>query len=351
MSVIQKSRLNPEGFNDYIESFKAKYNHKNKAKLSQEQLDSIFLHYGIVLKRKFEEKCSAAYRKKEIWGFCHLYIGQEAVSTGIQSVLSDKDDIITAYRCHPYMVGSGAPTFEVFSELMGRETGSSRGKGGSMHLFNTKNGFYGGHGIVGAQVSLGTGMAFAHKYKKDDGISVVLMGDGAANQGQVYESFNMAALWKLPALYVIENNGYGMGTSCARAAAGDLYKRGEPYGIKGKRINGMDVNEVRKEMQKAAEEIRKTQMPQLIECDTYRYSGHSMSDPALYREKSELKEKREADPVINSLNSISKFFNEQMHEEMEDHIASIVNKSYELAQKAAFPNTNELFTNVYSPSL
>jgi pyruvate dehydrogenase E1 component alpha subunit len=300
------------------------------------------------LKRKFEEKCSAAYRKKEIWGFCHLYIGQEAVSTGIQSVLSDRDDIITAYRCHAYMIGSGAPAFEVFSELMGKETGSSRGKGGSMHLFNTKNGFYGGHGIVGAQVSLGTGMAFAHKYKKDNGVSIVLMGDGAANQGQVYESFNMAALWKLPAVYVIENNGYGMGTSCSRACAGDLYKRGEPYGIKGKRINGMDVSEVQNEFKKTVNEVRKTQMPQLIECDTYRYQGHSMSDPALYRSKDEVGKKKEIDPIINNQNTIKKFFDEKMQEDMEDYIAGIIDNAYELAQKASFPNESELFTHVYS---
>jgi pyruvate dehydrogenase E1 component alpha subunit len=277
-----------------------------------------------------------------------LYIGQEAVSTGIQSVLSDRDDIITAYRCHAYMIGSGAPAFEVFSELMGKETGSSRGKGGSMHLFNTKNGFYGGHGIVGAQVSLGTGMAFAHKYKKDNGVSIVLMGDGAANQGQVYESFNMAALWKLPAVYVIENNGYGMGTSCSRACAGDLYKRGEPYGIKGKRINGMDVSEVQNEFKKTVNEVRKTQMPQLIECDTYRYQGHSMSDPALYRSKDEVGKKKEIDPIINNQNTIKKFFDEKMQEDMEDYIAGIIDNAYELAQKASFPNESELFTHVYS---
>lgn len=340
------SRLKPFGVENYFNNIVSDIDSKHK--LNADQIMSIFLHYSMVLKRKFEEKCATAYGKKEIWGFCHLYIGQEAVSTGIQSAMKEKDDLITAYRCHGYMIGSGSSPFEVFSELMGKESGSSKGKGGSMHLFNTKNGFYGGHGIVGAQIPLGTGMAFTHKYKQDNGVTVALMGDGAANQGQVYESFNMAALWKLPVLYVIENNGYGMGTSCARACAGDLYKRGEAYGIKGQRVNGMDVYEVRKLISKSLEEIRKTGMPQLIECETYRYKGHSMSDPGLYRTKEELNAKKESDPIAGSLHNMRKFFSSEMHEEMEAYVKNIVDEAYEMSVKASFPSESGLFDHVYA---
>ena len=239
------------------------------------------LYRQMVLIRRFEERAGQMYGMGLIGGFCHLYIGQEAVVTGIQAALKKNDSIITGYREHGHMLVAGIDPKVVMAELTGRSAGISKGKGGSMHMFSVEHGFYGGHGIVGAQVSLGTGLAFAHKYKADGGVAVTYFGDGASNQGQVYESFNMAELWKLPVIFVIENNQYAMGTSVNRSSSEDqLYRRGESFRVPGIQVDGMDVLAVQGAAQAAVDWARSGKGPVLLEMKTYRYRGHSMSDPA-----------------------------------------------------------------------
>lgn len=235
----------------------------------------------MLLLRRFEEKCGQLYGMGKIGGFCHLYIGQEAVVSAVDMVKHKEDSTITSYRDHAHIILAGTDPKYVLAELMGRATGCSKGKGGSMHLFDVPNKFYGGHGIVGAQVPIGTGLAFAKKYNGTNNICFTFLGDGAVNQGQVYEAFNMAALWGLPILYIIENNEYSMGTSVARSTfMRDLYKKGESFGIKGFRLNGMDFEEMYNGVKQAAEYVRANSMPLILEVKTYRYRGHSMSDPA-----------------------------------------------------------------------
>src|ERR1043165_6356810 len=249
------------------------------------------LHFyeQMLLIRRFEERAGQLYGLGLIGGFCHLYIGQEAVAIGLQSALDgDKDSVITGYRDHGHMLAYGIDPKVIMAELTGREAGISKGKGGSMHMFSTEHKFYGGHGIVGAQVSLGTGLAFKHKYSGDGGVCLAYFGDGAANQGQVYESFNMAELWKLPIIFVIENNQYAMGTSVNRSSAEDqLYKRGNSFRIPGLQVDGMDVLAVRGAAETALKWVRAGKGPILLELKTYRYRGHSMSDPAKYRSREE----------------------------------------------------------------
>src|SRR6476469_5092934 len=254
----------------------------------------------MLLIRRFEERAGQLYGLGLIGGFCHLYIGQEAVAVGLQSALTvGKDSVITGYRDHGHMLAYGIDPKVIMAELTGRAAGISRGKGGSMHMFSTEHKFYGGHGIVGAQVSLGTGLAFGHKYSGDGGVCLAYFGDGAANQGQVYESFNMAELWKLPIIFVIENNQYAMGTSVTRSSAEDqLYKRGESFRINGLQIDGMDVLAVRGAAETALKWVRAGKGPILLELKTYRYRGHSMSDPAKYRSREEVQSVREkSDPI------------------------------------------------------
>ena len=253
----------------------------------------------MLLIRRFEERAGQMYGMGLIGGFCHLYIGQEAVVVGMQAALKEGDTIVTSYRDHGHMLACGMDPKGVMAELTGRRGGYSRGKGGSMHMFSREKNFFGGHGIVGAQVPIGTGLAFAHRYRDDGRISVTYLGDGAINQGQVYESFNMAALWKLPVVYVIENNRYGMGTSVSRASARtDLFHRGVAYGIPGEQVDGMDVVAVYEAGLAAAEHARSGQGPIILEMLTYRYRGHSMSDPAKYRTKDEVNRMRtEHDPI------------------------------------------------------
>src|SRR5688500_2185994 len=254
----------------------------------------------MLLIRRFEEKAGQLYGMGLIGGFCHLYIGQEAVAVGLQSALTiGKDSVITGYRDHGHMLAYGIDPKVIMAELTGREAGISKGKGGSMHMFSVEHGFYGGHGIVGAQVSLGAGLGFAHKYKNDGGICLAYFGDGAANQGQVYESFNMAELWKLPIIFVIENNQYAMGTSVNRSSAEDqLYRRGESFRIPGLQIDGMDVLAVRGAATTALEWVRSGKGPLLLELKTYRYRGHSVSDPAKCRSREEVQAVREkSDPI------------------------------------------------------
>ena len=307
------------------------------------------MYRDMLLIRRFEEKSGQLYGMGLIGGFCHLYIGQEAVVVGIQSVQQKQDTVITSYRDHGHMLACDMEPKGVLAELTGRIGGYSRGKGGSMHMFSAEKKFYGGHGIVGAQVPIGTGLAFGHKYKNDGGVNIVYFGDGAVNQGQVYESFNMAALWKLPVVYVIENNRYSMGTSQARGAAGELYKRGEGYGIPGRQIDGMDVMAVRKAAIEALEYARSGQGPIILEMMTYRYRGHSMSDPAKYREKDEVeKMKSEHDPI----ESLKKFMTEQNVASEDDfkliekEVKQLVNEAAEFAQTSPEPDASELWTDV-----
>lgn len=302
----------------------------------------------MLLIRRFEEKAGQLYGMGLIGGFCHLYIGQEAVVTGIQSVQEDQDSIVTAYRDHGHMLACGMDPKGVMAELTGREGGYSHGKGGSMHMFSREKNFFGGHGIVGAQVAIGTGLGFAHKYKGDNGVSVAYMGDGAANQGQVAESYNIAALWKLPVLFVIENNRYGMGTSTARHAAGNLYRRGEGYGIPGEQVDGMDVFAVQAAARQALDYIRQGNGPYILEMMTYRYRGHSMSDPAKYRTKEEVAGfKDEHDPLL----MIKKTMEEQKISEddikaIDKEIKAIVNEAAEFSQQSKEPDPSELWTDI-----
>lgn len=305
----------------------------------------------MVLIRRFEERAGQLYGMGLIGGFCHLYIGQEAVAVGVQaSVKQGHDKIITGYRDHGHMLAAGMDPKEVMAELTGRIGGSSKGKGGSMHMFDVPTGFYGGHGIVGAQVALGTGLAFAGKYRGDDSVSFVYFGDGAANQGQVYESFNMAQLWKLPAIYIIENNQYAMGTSIERSSSTtDLSQRGASFGIPGEQVDGMDILAVRDAAARAVERARAGEGPYILEVKTYRYRGHSMSDPAKYRTKEEVDEvKKTRDPIdhIKALMAEAKIAEDEL-KAIDAEIKAIVAGAVQFAQESPEPDPSELYTDVY----
>lgn len=299
--------------------------------------------------RRFEERAGQMYGMGLIGGFCHLYIGQEAVVVGMQAAAKEGDSVITGYRDHGHMLACGMDPKGVMAELTGREGGYSRGKGGSMHMFSKEKGFYGGHGIVGGQVSLGAGLAFAHKYREDGGAAFAYFGDGAANQGQVYESFNLAALWQLPVVFLIENNKYGMGTSVARAAAGNgLHRRGEGFGIPGKQVNGMDVVTVMNEALEAAAYARETG-PIILEMETYRYRGHSMSDPAKYRSRDEVSKMREERDPIEGLKARildAKLMSEDELKAIDQEVRGIVAEAAEFAQQSPEPDPAELYTDV-----
>jgi len=309
------------------------------------------LYRDMLLIRRFEEKAGQLYGMGLIGGFCHLYIGQEAVVVGLQALARPGDSIITSYRDHGHMLATGMDPKGVMAELTGRAGGYSKGKGGSMHMFSRETGFYGGHGIVGAQVPLGTGLAFAHRYKGEDGaICFTYFGDGAANQGQVYESFNMAALWGLPVLYVLENNKYGMGTSVERASApGDLCQRGAGYGIPGKSINGMNVLDVIEGCAEAVDHVRAGKGPYLLDVRTYRYRGHSMSDPAKYRTKEEVARMRaESDPIDQLKQRLldDGTFDETRLKDIDRDVKAIVGEAAEFAQHSPEPDPAELWTDV-----
>src|SRR5690606_38479262 len=304
----------------------------------------------MLLIRRFEEKAGQLYGLGLIGGFCHLYIGQEAVAVGLQSALEvGKDSVITGYRDHGHMHAYGIDPKVIMAELTGREAGISRGKGGSMHMFSVEHKFYGGHGIVGAQVSLGTGLAFSHKYNDDGGVCVAYFGDGAANQGQVYESFNMAELWKLQIIYVIENNHYAMGTSINRASAEDqLYKRGESFRIPGIQVDGMDVLACRGAAEEALEWVRAGKGPIILEMKTYRYRGHSMSDPAKYRSREEVQAMREnSDPIEGVKKELEAAgVKEDELKAIEAEIRKVVNESADFAEQTPEPDPSELYTDV-----
>jgi pyruvate dehydrogenase E1 component alpha subunit len=305
----------------------------------------------MLLIRRFEEKAGQLYGMGLIGGFCHLYIGQEAVVVGMQMTLKPGDGVITGYRDHGHMLACGMDPKGVMAELTGRRGGYSHGKGGSMHMFSAEKGFYGGHGIVGAQVPLGTGLAFASKYRGNDNVSLTYFGDGAANQGQVYESFNMAKLWKLPVIYIIENNQYGMGTSVARASATTtLFKRGQSHDIPGDQVDGMDVRAVKAAGEKAVNWCRTGNGPIILEMRTYRYRGHSMSDPAKYRSKEEVdKIRSEHDPIEQVRQRLlsKKWANEDALKKVDTEVRAIVNEAAEFATHDAEPDPSELYTDVY----
>lgn len=304
----------------------------------------------MLLIRRFEEKAGQLYGMGLIGGFCHLYIGQEAVVVGVQAALVPGDSIITSYRDHGHMLAAGMEPRGVMAELTGRATGYSRGKGGSMHMFSREKGFFGGHGIVGAQVPLGAGLAFAHRYRDDGKVCVCYFGDGAANQGQVYETMNMASLWKLPLIFVIENNKYGMGTSVKRAAAGsELYRRGAGFAIPGREVDGMDVLAVRQAADEAIADARAGEGPYILEMMTYRYRGHSMSDPAKYRSKDEVSQMRtEHDPIdhVRKLLIDGGHATEADLKAIDHDVKAICADAATFAQDSPEPDPAELWTDV-----
>ena len=314
--------------------------------------DLLHFYKEMLLIRRFEEKAGQLYGMGVIGGFCHLYIGQEAVVVGMQASLKDGDAVITSYRDHGHMLACGMEPRGVMAELTGRETGYSRGKGGSMHMFSSEKNFYGGHGIVGAHIPLGTGLAFAHAYRGNDNVCLTYFGDGAANQGQVYEAFNMAALWHLPVVYIIENNHYAMGTSTKRSTARyDFSKRGEHFGVPGLKVDGMDVLAVRDAGAKAVATCRAGKGPVLLEVLTYRYRGHSMSDPANYRSRDEVNKVREEQDPIDRVRAWlldGGFATEEAIKAVDKEIRATVNDAAEFAQTSAIPNPAELYTDIYA---
>jgi pyruvate dehydrogenase E1 component alpha subunit len=304
----------------------------------------------MLLIRRFEEKAGQLYGMGLIGGFCHLYIGQEAVVVGMQSNAGPHDEVITAYRDHGHMLACGMDPKGVMAELTGRHSGYSKGKGGSMHMFSAEKRFYGGHGIVGAQVPLGTGLAFANKYRGNSGVSFTYFGDGASNQGQVYEAFNMAELWKLPVVYIIENNQYAMGTSVERSSAeARFYMRGASFNIPGREVDGMDVEAVAAAGAEAVEWCRSGKGPIILEMKTYRYRGHSMSDPAKYRTREEVQQVREKRDPIEHLGVKlleKKLATEDELKAIDKDIRAIVNTAAEFATESPEPDAAELYTDI-----
>ena len=326
----------------------------NKTKKISRKLsksDAIEAYKKMLLIRRFEEKAGQSYGLGQIGGFCHLYIGQEAVVVGLQMCIRDGDQVITTYRDHGHMLACGMNPDGVMAELYGRVDGYSKGKGGSMHMFSKEANFFGGHGIVGASVPLGTGLAFSNKYKKNKAVTLTYFGDGAANQGQVYESFNMAKLWELPCIYVIENNRYAMGTSVQRSSAQkDLSQRGISFGIEGEQVNGMDIESVIDAGKRAVTKVRNNGGPYILEMLTYRYRGHSMSDPAQYRTRDEVKEVRDhSDPIESLKNSIieNSYLSEEKLQLLNAEIKQVVDQSAQFAADSPLPDSSELFVDVY----
>ncbi|MFI4954469.1 MAG: pyruvate dehydrogenase (acetyl-transferring) E1 component subunit alpha [Gammaproteobacteria bacterium] len=321
-----------------------------KVEFTKDQLVKAYTEMLMI--RRFEEKSGQLYGMGLIGGFCHLYIGQEAVAVGVHSALDKGDAVITSYRDHGQMIAAGSDLISIMAELLGREAGCSRGKGGSMHMFDLEKQFYGGHGIVGAQVPLGTGIAFAKKYQEKNNICVTYFGDGAVNQGQVYESFNMAKLWSLPVLYIVENNEYSMGTAISRGCATtELYKRGSSFDIPGERVDGMDFFAVREATLRAVEFIKSGKGPFLLEMKTYRYRGHSMSDPAKYRSKEEVDEYRQKhDPIEHMAEYLlkNKIVTQVQLDTIESKIGSDLKDVIERSKNSPEPSEDELYTDIYS---
>jgi len=329
---------------------------KKTAKKSEPKAkkDEMLGYYrDMLLIRRFEEKAGQLYGMGQIAGFCHLYIGQEAVVTGCRAAMKDGDQMITAYRDHAHMLACGMESRGIMAELTGREGGYSRGKGGSMHMFSTEKKFYGGHGIVGAQVPIGAGLGFANKYLDNGAVSLAFFGDGASNQGQVYETFNMAKLWDLPVVFIIENNQYAMGTSVERSSAEtELYKRGISFEIEGIQVDGMNVLEVRDAAKKAIKHARDGKGPMILEMKTYRYRGHSMSDPAKYRTRDEVtKTRSERDPIdwARAIILESKWADEAELKAIDKEIKEIVKDAADFSLESPEPHPDELWTDVLLP--
>jgi pyruvate dehydrogenase E1 component alpha subunit len=325
---------------------------KSAAKASGSEVDRdqlLTAYRTMLLIRRFEEKAGQLYGMQLIGGFCHLYIGQEAVVTGMQMAISEGDEVITSYRDHGHMLAAGMEARGVMAELTGRSGGYSHGKGGSMHMFSKEKHFFGGHGIVGAQVSLGNGLAFSNWYRENDRVCLTYFGEGASNQGQVYESFNLAALFKLPVVFIIENNKYGMGTSVERASAShDLSKNGVPWGITGTQIDGMDVLAVKAAAEIAVAACRGGEGPYLLEAKTYRYRGHSMSDPARYRPREELQMMRsQHDCIENARQRLAALgVEDPRFKAIDDEVKGIIQDAADFAQASPEPDPSELWTDV-----
>ena len=322
----------------------------NKPNVSKDEL--LTFYREMLLIRRFEEKAGQLYGMGLIGGFCHLYIGQEAVVVGLEAATKEGDKRVTSYRDHGHMLACGMDPKGVMAELTGREGGYSKGKGGSMHMFSKEANFYGGHGIVGAQVPIGAGLAFADKYLGNDNVSFTYFGDGAANQGQVYETFNMASLWKLPVIFVIENNQYAMGTSLQRGSSTpELYTRGQAFGIPGESVDGMDVLAVKAAGEKAVAHCRAGNGPYVLEMVTYRYRGHSMSDPAKYRSREEVQKVREERDAIEHVRELllqGKHSSEEDLKAIDKEIKAVVNDAAEFSRESPEPALDELWTDIYA---
>ena len=327
---------------------------KPKETPSVDKDELLSLYRSMLLIRRFEERAGQLYGMGLIGGFCHLYIGEEAVAVGVQSIKLPQDQIITGYRDHGHMLAAGMDPKAVMAELTGRAAGASKGKGGSMHMFSAEKQFFGGHGIVGAPASIGTGLALANKYRDNKGVAFVYFGDGASNQGQVNEAFNMAALWKLPVVYLIENNQYGMGTSIERSSSEThLYRRGASFNIPGEEVDGMDVMAVREAGARAAEHARTGEGPIILEMKTYRYRGHSMSDPGKYRTREEIDEVRKhRDPIdhVEEYLRSRKLADDASMKSIDAEVRRIVADAAEFARTAPEPDPGELYTDVYVES-
>ncbi|WP_428543172.1 pyruvate dehydrogenase (acetyl-transferring) E1 component subunit alpha [Profundibacter sp.] len=326
---------------------------KKPSKKSNVSKDELLKFYReMLLIRRFEEKAGQLYGMGLIGGFCHLYIGQEAVVVGLEATTKEGDNRLTSYRDHGHMLACGMDPKGVMAELTGREGGYSKGKGGSMHMFSKEAHFYGGHGIVGAQVPIGAGLAFADKYKGNDNVTFTYFGDGASNQGQVYETFNMASLWKLPVIFVIENNHYAMGTSLERGSSTpQLYTRGQAFGIPGESVDGMDVLAVKAAGEKAVAHCRAGNGPYILEMVTYRYRGHSMSDPAKYRSREEVQKMREEHDAIDHIRQMllqGKHASEDDLKAIDKEIKAVVNDSADFARESPEPALSELWTDIYA---
>lgn len=325
---------------------KAKATKKNK--FSEETYR--FWFENMLLQRRFEEKAGQLYGQQKISGFCHLYIGQEACSSGSVSALTKDDKFITAYRDHGHPLALGSDPKKIMAELMAKETGISKGKGGSMHMFDKEHNFFGGHGIVGGQIPLGAGIAFAEKYNKTGNLCICFMGDGAVRQGAFHEALNMAMTWKLPVIFVIENNGYAMGTSVQRTSnVTELYTLGEAYDMPSAPVDAMNPENVHVAVEEAAERARRGDGPSLLEFRTYRYKGHSMSDPAKYRTKDELSDYKDRDPIeyVRSVLLENKWATEDELKEIDNRIKEEVKESVKFAEESAYPDPSEAYKDVY----
>ena len=319
-------------------------------KLQHPKEQYMFWFENMLLQRRFEEKAGQLYGQQKIRGFCHLYIGQEACSSGAASALTKGDKYITAYRDHGIPLALGTSPNAIMAELYGKKTGTTKGKGGSMHIFDKENGFVGGHGIVGAQIPLGAGIAFAEKYNKTGKLCICYFGDGAIRQGAFHEALNMALSWKLPVIFVVENNGYAMGTSVARSSnVTELYTLGEAYDIPSEPVDGMSVEAIHEAVTRAAERARKGDGPTFLEFRTYRYRGHSMSDPQKYRSKEEVEEYKHRDPIeqIRAVILDNKFATEEDLEAIDKKVKDIVAEAVQFAEESEFPDAKEAYTDVY----